>query len=166
MGTLSLCPPYGLRSKRGLIELDHGDGVAVDDREPVACAGSEGHGRRLRIAIEAPIRCCRPEGLTVTRTRRGRLCRSKDQSASGAGREKERGASPSAMIVPGGSSSWNARRQVRWDYVVDSQPTRTKTRPCVTLDAILFWCGRSSHGNAVIVEPAGRTLLGQTRVER
>jgi hypothetical protein len=50
--------------------------------------------------------------------------------------------------------------------IVDSQPTRTKTRSGVTLDAILFGFGRGSHCNAVIVEPAGRTLLGQARVER
>ena len=52
------------------------------------------------------------------------------------------------------------------DHVVDSQSMRTETRPGVTLDAILFGLGRGSHCNAVIVEPTGRTLLGQTRVER
>src|SRR5215471_1730395 len=51
-------------------------------------------------------------------------------------------------------------------HIVDGQPSRPKARSCVILNARLFRFGRSSHRNAVIVEPTGRTLLGQTRIER
>ena len=96
----------------GMLELDDGNNVAVHDRKPFA-GGINGHRRRPRVAVKAQ----HDAAVLKARLQLGPdmddlAVRQIDQLWMPIER-KDVGKSQAAGIVPGGSSNWNARRQVR-----------------------------------------------------
>jgi hypothetical protein len=149
----------------GIIERDHGDSIAIYDREPFACRIA-GHGRRLCFTVKAAY---------DTAVLKARLQLGPDMDDLAVRQVNQfwvpierQNIAPSARQ---NCSNWLVKfegsKAGSVGHIVYNQTMPTRTRfGVILLDAILSRLGRGRHCDAIIVEPTGRAFLSQVRVER